>query len=193
MAEKTEKRGRKPLPADKKKPPQETLKINDFILPFVKKLKGNLKNKLVTENTLSQLFDVLDGKYDQQSSMFKSPETVKIVNELQEKIRVLEAEKQIIKDKLIKNKDIRLNLVQERDNWHLNAVQTKNELENLKSSYRLLKNNYSELLNPEHVCMAIKANGERCSKKAKLDVNQNGIMIRVCLLHAKRFEDHVVK
>jgi len=38
--------------------------------------------------------------------------------------------------------------------------------------------------------MAIKVNGQRCSKAAKLDFNQNGIMIRVCLQHAKLAEKY---
>lgn len=185
MKPKKETRGRKPLPLNKKKPPQATVKVNDFILPFVKKLKGNLKNNLVTEKTLVQLFDVLDGQGEQQSSAFKDPEAISIVAELQEKIHTLEAEKRIIKRELVEQQEISLKFVQERDKEHLNAVHTESELESLKSSYRTLKRTHEELLHREHDCMAIKANGERCTKAAKLDVNQNGIVIRVCLQHSK--------
>jgi hypothetical protein len=59
MTVKKETRGRKRLPPEKKKPPQAPLKINDFILPFVKELKGNLKKGLITEQTLDRLFDIL--------------------------------------------------------------------------------------------------------------------------------------
>ena len=59
---KQKKRGRKPLPADKRKPPQATLKINDAILPFVLELKSNLKNATLTPDILQSLFDVLHGK-----------------------------------------------------------------------------------------------------------------------------------
>jgi len=56
MPTKTETRGRKPLPLDKKKPPQATIKINNVILPFVQTLKGNLKkNSLPKEFLLNCL------------------------------------------------------------------------------------------------------------------------------------------
>jgi len=35
----------------------------------------------------------------------------------------------------------------------------------------------------------IAGNGQRCSKAAKLDFNQNVIMIRVCLQHVKLVEE----
>jgi len=183
MSEKIETRGRKPLPLGKKKPPQATVKINNFILPFVKQLKGNLKKDLVTEKTLLQLFDVLSGKEEQQTSVFKDPEAVSIVADIQEKIHFLEAEKQIIEAKLIEREDIGLKLVKERDKEHLKAVHAESKVESLKSSYRLLKNTHDELLHREHDCMAITGSGERCSKPAKLDVDKNGLMIRVCLQH----------
>jgi len=44
------------------------MKINDFILPFVKLLKSNLKNGLVTEKVLNRLFDVLDNEYGEQKT-----------------------------------------------------------------------------------------------------------------------------
>ena len=63
---KPETRGRKSLPVDKRKPPQSTVKINDAILPFVKELKGNLKNKTLTPDILQSLFDALNGKESNQ-------------------------------------------------------------------------------------------------------------------------------
>ena len=63
---KVETRGRKSLPVDKRKPPQSTVKINDAILPFVKELKGNLKNKTLTPDILQSLFDALNGKESNQ-------------------------------------------------------------------------------------------------------------------------------
>jgi len=63
---KPETRGRKSIPADKRKPPQTTVKINDAILPFVKELKGNLKNKTLTPDILQSFFDVLNSKESNQ-------------------------------------------------------------------------------------------------------------------------------
>jgi len=182
MSERIETRGRKSLPLDKKKAPQATVKINDLILPFVKVLKGNLKKGMVTDQILSNLFSTLNGT-EQQENIFNDPNTVSIVTELQEKIHSLEAEKRISESKLVKQQEISLNLVQERDKEHFKAVRAESKLESLKSSYRLLKNTHDELLHREYDCMAITGSGLRCSKPAKLDVNQNGIMIRFCLRH----------
>ena len=88
----TETRGRKALPEDKRKPPQTTVKINDAILPLVKELKGNLKNKTLTHNVIKSLFAVLHGKAEQQTSLYKSPDTVTIVEDLQGKIALLESQ-----------------------------------------------------------------------------------------------------
>jgi len=185
MSDKLETRGRKPLALDKKKPPQATIKINSFILPFVKQLKGNLKKGLVTKNTLSLLLEVLNGKGELQRNLFKDPDTVSLVSELQDKIRLLEAEKQIIEAKLSDRKEFNLTTIQERDRERLQVIYEKSKLESLKSSYRILKINYDELENKTYDCMAIKANGVRCTKSSKIDFEQNGIMIRVCLQHAK--------
>lgn len=95
MESKTETRGRKRLPEGKHKPPQATVKVNAFILPFVKELKGNLKKGMVSSETLLGLFSVLRGTR-QQISAFKDPEAVSIVLDLQEKIHQLEADKRLI-------------------------------------------------------------------------------------------------
>jgi len=184
MPEKTETRGRKPLPLDKKKAPQATVKINAFILPFVQELKGKLKKGMVSDKTLSGLFSVLKGA-EQQSSVFNDPDAVSIIEGLQEKIHTLDAEKRIIENKLARQQEISLKLVQERDAKHLNAVHTESKLNALKSSYRLLKHDYNVLLHREHDCMAIKGDGQRCTKKSTNDTVQNGILIHVCLQHAK--------
>jgi len=189
MEFKKETRGRKSVALDKKKPPQATVKINNFILPFVKELKGNLKKGLVTENTLALLFDVLNGKGEQQGNLFKDPDTVSIVSDLQEKIRLLEAEKQIVEAKLIEIEGIGLKFVKERDKEHLKAVYAESKVESLKSSYRLLKHTHDELLHREYDCMAMTGTGNRCTKPAKLDEVKNGLMIHVCLQHSKLISD----
>jgi len=67
----------------------------------------------------------------------------------------------------------------------LNVIHTESKLNGLKSSYRLLKHDYEALLHREHDCMAIKGDGQRCTKKSTNDTVQNGILIHVCLQHAK--------
>jgi len=62
MTDKPETRGRKPLPKGQRKPPQATVKVNEFILPFVKELKGNLKNNTLSDETLQRLFSILRGE-----------------------------------------------------------------------------------------------------------------------------------
>ena len=184
MPTKTETRGRKPLPLGKKKAPQATVKINALILPFVQELKSKLKKGMVSDKTLSGLFSVLKGT-EQQTSVFNDPDAVSIVTELQEKIHALEAEKRISDSKLAKQQEVSLNLAQERDKEHLNVVHTESKLNGLKSSYRLLKHDHEALLHREHDCMAIKGDGQRCTKKSTNDTVQNGILIHVCVQHAK--------
>jgi len=184
MPTKTETRGRKPLPLDKKKAPQATVKINNFILPFVQELKGNLKKGMVSGKTLSGLFSVLNGT-EQQINVFKDPEAVSIVEELQEKIHALEAEKRISNSKLDKQQAVSLNLAQEWDKERLNVMQTESKLNGLKSSYRLLKHDYEALLHREHDCMATKGDGQRCTKKSVTDAIYHDINIHVCVQHAK--------
>ncbi|WP_221896949.1 hypothetical protein [Bathymodiolus japonicus methanotrophic gill symbiont] len=82
-----------------------------------------------------------------------------------------------------------MNFVHELDKEHLKAVHADSKVESLKSSYRYLKRTYDELLHREYDCMAIKTNGDRCSKPAKVDSIQNGLMIRVCLQHKKLAEE----
>jgi len=176
MEIKRETRGRKSLAVDKKKPPQATVKINSFILPFVKQLKGNLKKGLVTENTLSLLFGALKEK-GEQLSVFKDPDAVTLVGELQEKIRLLEAEKQIIEVKLRDREALSFKSKE--------VIAAESKVRSTESSYRLLKIKYEELLHKEHACMAIKTDGVRCTRVSKIDFEQNGLMIRVCSQHSK--------
>jgi hypothetical protein len=108
---KTEARGRKPLPADKRKPPQATVKINDFILPFVNELKGNLKNKTLTPDVLQRLFDVLRGQ-----AINNNPDTADIQRKLvtrydaeHQKVLNLESSNSRLKSQL---KEIKIQLKQ---------------------------------------------------------------------------------
>jgi hypothetical protein len=59
MAKKKEKRGRKAIPAERKKPPQPTIKINEFLYPFVKLLKVEYKAKRVDAEKLNALTHLL--------------------------------------------------------------------------------------------------------------------------------------
>lgn len=71
---KKEKRGRKALPPDKKKPPQPTVKINVALYPFVKLLKREFKAKRIDAEKLQALTNVLlDGK---SSPLIEEPTAV---------------------------------------------------------------------------------------------------------------------
>ncbi len=59
MTKKKEKRGRKAIPEERKKPPQPTIKINEFLYPFVKLLKVEYKAKRVGVEKLSALTRLL--------------------------------------------------------------------------------------------------------------------------------------
>ena len=68
---------------------------------------------------------------------------------------------------------------------HSKAIKLDGKVRTLESNFRFLKRDYDELLHREYDCMAIKGNSERCSKKAVVDIIQNGINIHVCLQHSK--------
>ncbi|MDP2903256.1 MAG: hypothetical protein Q8N96_09140 [Methylovulum sp.] len=59
MNDKKEKRGRKALLPEQKKPPQPTIKINDALFPFVKLLKTEHKAKRVSTEKLNALTRLL--------------------------------------------------------------------------------------------------------------------------------------
>lgn len=59
MTKKKDKRGRKALPPEQKKPPQPTLKINPVLYPFVKLLKQRHKAGCVNDKTLAALTQLL--------------------------------------------------------------------------------------------------------------------------------------
>ena len=198
MESKTETRGRKRLPEGKHKPPQTTVKINSFILPFVQELKGNLKKGLLTDNTLSQLFTVLQGKSEQQASIFKNHEPVSTVKKLQKKLHQLEADlctkdakivalKESLKQKIVTpfTENERSLLKKQYNEEHSKALKLDGKVRTLESNLRYLKRDHDELFHREYDCMAIKGNGERCSKKAVVDSIWHGINIHVCLQHAK--------
>lgn len=63
---KKEKRGRKKLPPDQKKPPQPTIKINVALFPFVELLKREYKAKRVDAQKIQALTQLLlDGQPNQ--------------------------------------------------------------------------------------------------------------------------------
>lgn len=59
MSKKKEKRGRKALAPEHKKPPQPTIKVNAFLYPFVKLLKVEYKAKRVDSAKLNALTQLL--------------------------------------------------------------------------------------------------------------------------------------
>jgi len=163
------------------------IRVDEALIPII----NNLKDRYKQGEALHSLIDVTRNQTtEQQTTLYDDPTSISIVTDLQDKIRQLEAKKQIIETKLVERNEISLKLIQERDKEHLKVIHAVSKLESLKSSYRMLKELHDELLHREYDCMAIKVNGQRCSKAAKLDFNQNGIMIRVCLQHAKLAEKY---
>ncbi|MDD2723598.1 MAG: hypothetical protein PHH59_06210 [Methylovulum sp.] len=59
MTKKKDKRGRKALPPEQKKPPQPTIKINPVLHPFVKLLKKHYKTGHVDAEKLTALTTLL--------------------------------------------------------------------------------------------------------------------------------------
>ncbi len=199
-----ETRGRKPLPEEQRKPPQATVKINNFILPFVKELKGNLKKELITDSTMSQLFDVLQSKSEHQASVLSNPDAINIGKPLKQDIAQLKSELSIKDNQIVSLKDSlkakivapikeneRGKLKKQYNDEHSKAIQLEGKVRSLESDIRRLKLDYDELLHREHDCMSIKANGERCAKTAVIDVIQDRVNLHVCLQHFKILSNKV--
>ncbi len=68
MSKKKEKRGRKALPPEAKKPPQPTVKINEALYPFVKLLKQEFKAKRVDAEKLAALSALLSNEFNEPTT-----------------------------------------------------------------------------------------------------------------------------
>jgi len=190
MTIKSETRGRKPLPPEERKAPQATVKINDFILPFVKELKGNLKKGKVTKKTMARLFNVLNNNWE-QSSALEEQETSQC-----DDVKRLKSEVQRLKTKLSSDTtdsavkplepSERLELVNKYHAEHLKVVHLESKDMTNKSSIKSLMLKIERLEHLEHDCQALKAtNNERCTRPAKTTVHWHGVEIHVCLQHSK--------
>ena len=74
MNKKKERRGRKALPPEQKKPPQPTIKINPVLQPFVKLLKreykaGHVDAEKLTALTRLLIEDVQDSVIEEQAAL----------------------------------------------------------------------------------------------------------------------------
>jgi len=174
-----ETRGRKPLSPDKRKPPQTTVKINDAILPLVKELKGNLRNKTLTPAIIQSLFDVMNGgesnnDIDLNGQIEKLKSLVNIQNQ-----KIYE-----LNDKPLTKKN--LELVLKYDAEHLKAVKLESLVDRLSSDKVAMRKEIEALKHKEHDCQALTKSGDRCSKPAKLKAEWHGVEINVCLQHSKK-------
>lgn len=193
MVTKTETRGRKPLLPKDKKPPQATIKVNDFILPFVNELKGNLKNGKVTKKTLGRLFNVLNNNWFQVNAADEDLFSLSDSNDIA--IKGLESEVQRLKDELVKlhrhnafkplETTERAELIEKYQTERGKVIRLEGQDRSNKSSIRSLKSKIDRIEHLEHDCQAIKANGERCSRPAVTTVDWSGIEIHTCSQHSK--------
>ena len=158
------------------------IRIDEALIPLINDLKERHKQG----ESLESLIEVTKNQAtEQQTTLYDDPTSISIVTDLQDKIRQLEAEKQISDTKLVEREEISLQRTLERDKEHLKVINATSKLESLRSSHRLLKSTHDDLLRQEHDCMAITGSGERCTKKSTNDTLQNSILIHVCLQHAK--------
>jgi len=154
----------------KSEQPQKTVvvRVDEALLPVIKEIKSQYKAGCSIDN----LINVTNNQSTEQQA------DPILIEGLQEKIRALEAT-------LASQQETNLNLVYERDREHLEAMQAQGNITALKARNQALMRDYDELLHREHNCMAIKANGTRCTRTATLDQHKDGIVIRVCVQHAK--------
>ena len=171
-----ETRGRKSLPADKRKPPQSTVKINDAILPLVKELKGNLRNKTLTPAIIQSLFDVMNGgESNNDIDLNGQIEKLKnLVNVQNQKIYELN-------DKPLTKKN--LELVLKYDAEHLKAVKLESLADRLSSDKVAMRAEIEALKAKEHSCQMITKSGSRCKSNGLYKAVYQGIELMVCGQH----------
>lgn len=171
--------GKRPGAGRKKVEQQQktvVVRVAEALVPVINAIKLKYKVGCSVEN----LIKVTENQNTEQQA-----DSVSLIEGLQEKIRVLEAKNSILETTLASQRETNLNLVYERDREHFEAVQAQNSLKTLKLRNQFLKRDYDELLHREHSCMAIKADGTRCTRQATLDHHKDGVVIRVCVQHAK--------
>ena len=125
---------------------------------------------------------MLQSKPEHQASVLNTPDTIKIVEPLQQEIDQLKYELDIRNNQIVSLKTslkeriiapIKENerglLKKQYNDEHSKVIQLEGKVRSLESGIRRLKLDYGELLHREHDCMAIKANGEQCSKKAVIE------------------------
>jgi len=183
------KRGRKTLAPEDRKPPQATVKINERILPFVMKLREELKKGTITDKRLETLFGVVDG-YDphKQPSLFGQEEIDEITRQkglIQNELYQL---KQKMQSPIEPDLEFRTKLVAKYDKEHRKVVDLESKVRNLDSDKRALTHKLEQLSNKTFSCQCLTKNGERCTREGKLKAPFHNVEINVCLQHKKALE-----
>lgn len=191
MDTKKETRGRKAIAPEQRKAPQATVKVNEVILPFVKELKGNLKNGKVTKKTIARLFNVLNNNWEQVNA---ADEELSLPDN---DYKQLQDEVLHLKDELFKSHQSnatkplesteRLELVEKYQNERSNVVRLEGQDRSNRSTIRGLKADINRINHLEHDCQALKSNGERCTRPAVASVDwyTHRVEIHVCNQHYK--------
>jgi uncharacterized protein (UPF0335 family) len=74
------------------------------------------------------------------------------------------------------------------DAEHLKVVKLTNQLRDAKHEPKALKAEIERLKHLEHDCQCLKANGDRCTRPAKVKTKFNGVLLNTCNQHAKKLD-----
>ncbi|MCK5354768.1 MAG: hypothetical protein KAJ63_06585 [Methyloprofundus sp.] len=90
-----------------------------------------------------------------------------------------------LKAELERFKKTNLELVLQKDAEHLKAVKFETKTKVLRSDITGLEKSINTLLDKKYNCMALKKDGNRCTRPAKTKINWHGVEINACLQHSK--------
>ena len=194
-------RGRPSIAPELKKPQQTTLKVNDAIVPLVRLLKSNLKKGLLSDSIISDLMRVANNKklpFKQTTALNDEDlaEQAGLIERLTTQNATLSAQVKQLEKQIAQGLQKLSTPVNNSEKWvlkydteHQKLVELEGKLRNAKHEPTQLKAEISRLTHLEHDCQCLKANGDRCSRPAKVKANWHGIEINVCNQHQKTLKN----
>ena len=194
-------RGRPSIAPELKKPQQTTLKVNDAIVPLVRLLKSNLKKGLLSDSIISDLMRVANNKklpFKQTTALNDEDlaEQAGLIERLTTQNATLSAQVKQLEKQIAQGLQKLSTPVNNSEKWvlkydteHQKLVELEGKLRNAKHEPTQLKAGISRLTHLEHDCQCLKANGDRCSRPAKVKANWHGIEINVCNQHQKTLKN----
>ncbi len=136
--------------------------------------KSEITKKTVVVRVDEELITVIAELKEKYKSGCNIDDLIKVTN-TQDELEAL----------LTKQSNRNLELVLQRDKEHLQAVKLKGQVLSLKNTIKSQKEELEAMHHKIYDCQALKKDGGRCTRPAKLKTNWQGVEINVCIQHSK--------